>query len=413
MCAECHSTGVEKRYDEAHDRFATRFVDENVGCQACHGAGSQHVVSPSEPLARGGDVLDCAPCHARRSAIAESGATFFDRYRPLTLHEGLYFPDGQILDEVFEYGSFAQSRMHERGVRCIDCHDPHSGARPIGNGVCTQCHNAAPSPRFPTLAARQRDFDSPAHHRHAPGTSCISCHMPTRTYMKNDVRHDHGFRVPRPDLAAKLGTPDPCTNACHGDRDAAWSAATVAAWFPGPKPPHFGEVLSRARRGEATSEELAALATDREQPAIVRATAFELLAASPAACVAAAATGLRDASPLVRSTAVACADGLPSNVRPGFARTALRDPIRLVRIEAARVLAGVPLDVADRAAFAFARNELEASYRLDLDRPDGWFNLATLAQAEGRTGDAIAFCERALALDPGYEPAKQALAALR
>jgi hypothetical protein len=415
MCAECHSTGVEKRYDASADRFATRYAGEDVGCQACHGPGARHAANPTEPLDRGGDVEDCAPCHARRSAIAARGATFFDRYRPLTLHDGLYFPDGQILDEVFEYGSFAQSAMHERGVRCIDCHDPHSGKTAPGNAVCTQCHNAAPAARFPGLAGRARDLDTPAHHHHrsdGPGAACIACHMPVRTYMKNDARHDHSFRVPRPDLAATLGTPDPCTLACHAGRDATWSAAVVAQWFPGPRPAHFGEVFARARRGAASPDELRTLALDRETPAIVRATAFELLAASPGTCVAAAAAGLVDPSPLVRSTAVACADALAPAARAQLAQSALRDPVRLVRIEAARVLAGAPLDAAARPAFIAARRELEDSYRLDLDRPDGWFNLATLAHAEGRTREAIAHLRRALSLDPGYLPAQQALASL-
>jgi Cytochrome c3 len=398
MCAECHSTAVEKRYDAETDRFATRFADEDVGCQACHGAGAQHAAMPSEPIARGNGTCDA--CHARRSTIATSGDTFFDRYRPMTLQAGLYQPDGQILDEVFEYGSFAQSLMHERGVTCNDCHDPHDGKTMPGNAVCTQCHNAAGSTRFPTLATRAHDVDSPAHHRHA-GVSCVSCHMPSRTYMTNDVRHDHGFRMPRPDLSASLGTTDVCTQACHAGRDARWSASVVAGWFPKPKPPHFGEVLDRARRGTATADELAALATSTA-PAIVRATAYEHLAAFPAACARAATLGIEDPSPLVRSTAVVCGD----------ARAGLRDPVRLVRIEAARVLAGVPLEVEHRAAFATARRELEDSYRLDLDRPDGWFNLATLAYAERRTTDAIDYAQRALALEATYAPARELLDAL-
>lgn len=415
MCAECHSTGVDKGYTAETDQFATRFEDVDVGCQACHGPGLRHALDPTQPVPARTDVEACAPCHARRSAIATRGDTFFDRYRPLLLHDGLYYPDGQILDEVFEYGSFVQSRMHDRGVRCVDCHDPHSGAIAPGNAVCTQCHNAAPSPRFPTLATRARDVDTPAHHHHAegtPGASCVACHMPTRTYMKSDVRHDHSFRVPRPDLAVALGTPDPCTRSCHGDRDAAWSAAIVAQWFPGPKPRHFAETFARARRGEASAQELRAIAVDPAQPAIVRATAFELLARFPATCVDAAATGVGDPSPLVRSTAVACGDGLPLAARPAFARAALRDPVRLVRIEAARVLAGSAVDDADRAAFAAARRELEVAYRMDLDRPEGWFNLAALAHAEGHMRDAMSFLERALVLDPDYAPARDSLATL-
>jgi len=43
MCAECHSTGVQKNYDAAADRFATKWAEISVGCEACHGAGSRHV----------------------------------------------------------------------------------------------------------------------------------------------------------------------------------------------------------------------------------------------------------------------------------------------------------------------------------------------------------------------------------
>jgi len=229
--------------------------------------------------------------------------------------------------------------------------------------------------------------------------------------MGVDVRHDHGFQLPRPDIAAALGTPDPCTRSCHAGRDARWSAATVAAWFPGPRPAHPGEVIARARRGEAAASELVALATG-ERPAIVRATAFELLAASPGACMAVAPRGLADRSPLVRSTAVACGEDLAPAARAAFAAPALRDPVRVVRIEAARVLAGAPLPDADRAAFEAARRELVDAYRMDLDRPEGWFNLAGLAEAEGRRSEVLGNLREALARDPDYRPAQQALEAL-
>ncbi|MEO7736405.1 MAG: tetratricopeptide repeat protein [Kofleriaceae bacterium] len=410
MCADCHSTAVDKGYDADTERFTTRFADVDVGCQACHGPGSRHAADPTQPVTARGDAEACAPCHARRATIAQRGATLLDRYRPMTLQAGLYFPDGQILDEVFEYGSFAQSAMHEHGVRCTDCHDPHSGRAAPGNALCTRCHSAAPPVQFPGLARRARDVDSPAHHHHqpgSPGAQCVACHMPERTYMKIDRRHDHSLRVPRPDLSVTLGVPNPCTEACHIDRDARWAAATVARWFPGPKPAAFGEVFARAQRGEAAPGELAAVATDRDRPAIVRATAFELLAAAPEACAAAATLrGLGDPSSLVRSAAVACGEQLAPEARAAFAGEVLGDPVRGVRIEAARILAGVALPAARGAVFAAARRELEDAYRADLDRPEGWFNLGTLAEAEGRRGDAIAHYRKALALDPDFVPAR-------
>src|SRR6185503_14387932 len=94
----------------------------------------------------------------------------------------LYAADGQMLDEVYNYGSFKQSKMFAAGVTCSDCHDPHSAAlRLPGDGVCLQCHAPA---KYETVA-----------HNHHQGTSsplaCASCHMPARTYMVVDKRHDH------------------------------------------------------------------------------------------------------------------------------------------------------------------------------------------------------------------------------
>jgi hypothetical protein len=428
MCADCHSTAVDKRYDPAHDRFDTRFQAIDVGCQACHGPGSRHAADPRQRLPARRDVEACAPCHARRAAIASTpgaGASLFDHYRPMTLQPGLYFADGQILDEVFEYGSFAQSAMHERGVACVDCHDPHGARAAPDNATCTRCHGASPPPpQFPGLAARAADVDSPSHHHHrpgSPGARCVACHMPERTYMKIDRRRDHSFRIPRPDLSAALGTPDACTASCHADRDARWAAATVAAWSPRPepRPPHFGEVFQRARSGEPASADLARLTTDRAQPAIVRATALEMLFADPAACLAAAAPARLDPSPLVRSLAIACGEHLPPLARAEFARAALRDPVRLVRIEAARILAApAPAAAAaaalgaDRARFLAARAELADAYRADLDRPEGWFNLGLLAETEADPAQAIACYRRALALDPAFVPARMNLAQL-
>jgi hypothetical protein len=376
-CAACHAEEAVQWRGSHPDRATDAHVE--VTCQTCHGPGSRHAASPWEPLPANPDT--CVPCHMQRTVIAADGPSLFDRFRPATLQDGLYFADGQILDEVLEYGSFAQSVMHERGVRCVDCHDPHSGRTPPGNAVCTQCHRPSPPARFPGLARRASNVDSPAHHHHAvtPGALCVSCHMPLRTYTTG-ARHDHSFRIPRPDLSVALRTPDACTAACHAGRDARWAAAKVAAWFPGPRPTHYGEVLDRARRDRASPDELRRLASDRGTPAIVRATAFELLRANTPGCLGAAASGLHDPSPLVRSAAVACGEHLAPATRVMFASDALRDPVRLVRIEAARILAGVPLPSSQRAAFAAARRELEESLALDPPHEPAKINLEQLAR---------------------------------
>ncbi|MGC4003762.1 MAG: cytochrome c3 family protein [Pirellulales bacterium] len=118
-----------------------------------------------------------------------------------------YHDDGQIKDEVFEHGSFLQSKMFRKNIKCSDCHDPHtSKPKHLGNALCTSCH------QHPT-----GKYDTPAHTHHAPntsGSSCVECHMPQTTYMVVHRRRDHSIRIPRPDLSVKLGVPNAC-NQCH------------------------------------------------------------------------------------------------------------------------------------------------------------------------------------------------------
>ena len=135
----------------------------------------------------------CGLCHARRGQEwpdSAAGQILAQTQRVALLDEGLYFADGQQQDEVYEYGSFLQSKMYRAGVTCSDCHDPHkSTTRVAGNIVCATCH----------LASR---YDAESHTHHAAGTAgaqCVDCHMPPRNYMVVDARRDHGMKIPRPD----------------------------------------------------------------------------------------------------------------------------------------------------------------------------------------------------------------------
>ena len=261
MCAECHSTNLRKNYNLKTDSYRTTWAEINVGCQACHGPGAEHVASATTkesgtpmPVRFGaGDsrfqVEQCAVCHSRRRVVAPPdapGQAFMDHYAPEWLRDDLYFADGQILGEVYVYGSFLQSKMYRQGVRCTDCHNPHSLKLDAeGNRVCTKCHQLTPPSEFPTLKAK--NYDTPEHHHHAPGSEgarCVNCHMAARTYMVVDPRRDHSFRIPRPDLSVAIGTPNAC-NGCHQDKDAQWAAGTIASWNgPGySPPPHFGAAL--------------------------------------------------------------------------------------------------------------------------------------------------------------------------
>ncbi|MGH7332605.1 MAG: tetratricopeptide repeat protein [Candidatus Rokuibacteriota bacterium] len=344
----------------------------------------------------------CARCHARRRPIVDPypyGRPFLDTTVPALLTAGLYHADGQILGEVYEYGSVLQSRMHRAGVTCSDCHDPHSlQLRTPGNGVCAQCH----------LPAR---FDVTAHHRHAAGTDgarCVSCHMPQRTYMVVDPRRDHSFRVPRPDLSAAIGTPNACTE-CHKNRSASWAAAVVKTWYGGERAPrpHFALALDAGRRGLLEAERrLATLVTDAGQPAIARATAFGLLREflSPASFPA-IEVGLRDDSPVVRAAALGVLDALPAERRTLLAGPALRDPIRAVRIAAAQALAGSRGLADQQHALDRAIVELIASEMASAERPEAHLNLANLYLRLGRAPEAESELQTALRLDPRFVPA--------
>jgi tetratricopeptide (TPR) repeat protein len=418
MCADCHSTGVRKNYDAAADRFRTRWSEINVGCEACHGPASRHVewaaankayavdnkgltarlderrgvswsrhamsgiASRSRPRETEREIEVCAQCHASRGQIAdgyEAGKPLLDYYRPALLSSPLYHADGQQRGEVYDWGSFLQSKMYANGVTCSDCHEPHSGKlRAEGNALCGTCH----------LASK---YDTPAHHNHPPasaGAACIACHMPATTYMVVDPRHDHSLRVPRPDLSVTLGTPTACAG-CHKNRDGRWAASKVKAWY-GEQPQGL------QRSAEAIS-----------QPAIARATALANLDASTnRSAVDAVGRGLRDPSPLVRLGALRALARAPMDVRASLGAPLLSDPLLVLRIEAASLLAPVPFDQLGRSAtFERAAAEFVESQRYNADRPEGRVNLGTFEGTRGDTAKAEDDIRAAIRLDPFFVPA--------
>jgi predicted CXXCH cytochrome family protein len=457
MCADCHSTGLKKDYDLTTNTYATKWSDVDVSCEACHGPGSRHVAwaqarAPSasnaaapglseadragltnwlkatdqghwemnpetgiarrtEPLASA-ELDSCSACHSRRRVIAKAAvpdAMFLDSYLPALLEAGLYHPDGLIDGEVFEYGSFVQSRMHHAGVTCSDCHDPHSlMLRAEGNGLCAQCHMPA-------------KFDVAEHHHHQPGSTgaqCVNCHMPTKTYMVVDRRRDHSFRVPRPDLSVSIGTPNACTQ-CHTDHPADWAARTVAGWYPQGRQtqPHYGTALYAGRTGAVDAERrLDELILDRSQPEIARASALLLLPryATPAS-EAAIKAAIVDPSALVRSAVPRALPPPPSRTVVQAVAPLLNDPVRAVRVEAARALSGVDpntMTQEQRNAFDGAYHELVAAEMVDADRPEAHLNLGLLSLRRQLPAEAEAEYRTALRLDAGFVPALANLADL-
>ncbi len=440
MCAECHSTALEKGYDLSKDTYATTFSEVSIGCESCHGPGAGHVAwaakaprpedklkgfeaafAPRKPIdftpdpktgspkvsdpaaARppGDEVELCARCHSRRGLLSEHwkpGQPLADTHSESFLTQGLFEADGQMRDEVFNDQAFKQSKMYAKGVVCSDCHDPHSGhLKAEGAQVCSQCH----------LPER---FAAESHTGHKPGPGapdCISCHMPARTYMRVDVRHDHSFRIPRPDLSESLGTPNTC-NACHADKSAEWAAVAIARWH-GPERKGFqtyGQAFRDARRGDAAARaKLIAIANDPAVPGVARATAVDALAAYPSRAGSAAVEGaLKDADPLVRVAALRALIGAPVAERWRLAGPLLEDPVLAVRLAAARDVADVPPDAlppADAKRLTAALAAYEEALRVDADRPEGRANRATYFLMRRDPAAAERELEAGLKLEPG------------
>jgi len=453
MCAECHSTGVRKNYDPVADRFATTFAEINVGCEACHGPGSKHLAwvadhkswwpwgkvdDPSMGLlvrfdernkvswpidAKSGNATrselafslrketeTCGLCHARRGQFSEHwrpGRWLSETHSVSPLGRGLYQADGQMLDEVYNYGSFKQSKMFAAGVTCSDCHEPHSAKlRLPGDGVCLQCHASD-------------KYAATAHHGHdASAPACASCHMPTRTYMVVDQRHDHSFRIPRPDLTVKLGTPNTC-NACHADKSPEWAASAIERWH-GPNRKGFqtfAAALHAAWTGKADAARLLAqVAADRGTPAIARASALaELGARLTPSTITLIRTSLSDPDPMVRIGALDALEGVPEAQRWPLASALLGDAVQGVRTRAAYVLAGVEtarLSAPERERFERAAQEFVAAMKFNADRPESRSMLGSFYLRRGATADAEAELKAALRLSRQYTPAAINLADL-
>ncbi len=442
MCAECHSTNLKKGFDLATNTYNTTWDEIDVSCEACHGPGSEHVVWAEEGEEKGwydddprmGLLVDlgnpdggvwimdqetgtatrskqlrsrmqiesCARCHSRRGVIRdpyEYGNKLLDSHRPQLLEPELYYADGQILDEVYVYGSFLQSTMYEAGVICTDCHEAHS-YKPLvdDNALCGTCH-------LPSM------YDTEEHHFHEPGTEgslCVDCHMPTRNYMVVDPRRDHSMRIPRPDLTEETGSPDVCSR-CHDDQPLSWSVAWVEEWY-GPdrrQEKRYGQVLRKARDGVPEGEEelITMIQTD-SVPAIVRATGLNHLRTYPSrAIVAPIRRSLADPSPLVRMSALATLDMFEPGERLSLAYPLLDDPTRAVRLEASRVLAGTQSSVLNddqRTRLQAAIAEYERSIRVNEDRPEAHLQLGVLFAGRGRLTKAEEAYRTALRLNPRF-----------
>ncbi|QEF97451.1 Tetratricopeptide repeat protein [Stieleria maiorica] len=482
MCADCHSTNLKQNFDPASATYHTTFSEIDVSCEACHGPASLHVELANKKslfwdrrhgygLAKlkGADpepqLQTCAPCHSRRGVMDPhfaAGPDYFDHYRLETLGEATYHGDGQIKDEVYVYGSFIQSKMYHKDIRCTDCHDPHSLKLKFpGNETCTNCHQHAAG-----------KYDVPAHHHHAPGSEgakCVNCHMPHTTYMDVDPRRDHSLRIPRPDLSVSLGTPNACSH-CHvkdrlpqiatehrdefqskeysqwllaAEQDGAatigtdgetitelmrqtdrWCDDACEKWY-GPtrkKPLHFAEALVPLRRGDpqAAKRAIEMLTLDDQRvPAIAKATLLDELArqgSRAAPRVAAELVGKSGQHPLVRSTAASVLAMADASTGKSKLMKLLSDESRLVRTSAARALLRSPafgrLSSSERSQLEAVLNEVHEEFMAASDRAGAHMGWAGICEQLGRYGEAIEAYQTAIRVEPKAVGARTNFAAL-
>ena len=489
-CASCHSTDLKKNFNHLSGKYHTTFSEIDVSCEACHGPGSFHIelanrkslfwdrkhgygLAKLKTKSNLPQIETCAPCHSRRTAISagfQPGCSFDDYFAMQLIADPLYHLDGQIRDEDYVYGSFIQSKMYHNGIRCSDCHDPHSTKVKFDNNtLCTSCHQHPAG-----------KYDTPNHHHHQPGTpgaSCVECHMPATTYMMVDARRDHSFRIPRPDLSVRLGTPNACT-ACHIDqkrlvgRTSAkpldqyldWIIAgeegdtvvkaelgrvdqlmldAVETWYPGKNSPERPKYYEQLAVGLSALKDsvpmLQALSTDLRVPAMIRASALsELMNDTSPESLRIATELLGDPDPKVISAAlsrlraeidrigerqryIVSTNRSSAEIRPIAEAVAglFSHPSKRVRIEAARVF--VSMDPQSRMAFADPEqrngfeqslHELKQSFYLENDRGSYHMMLGGLHEMLGEADRAKDDYRSAIAVEPNLAGPRSNLAVL-
>jgi len=248
LCDGCHSVNYN---------IHTRQVAEwNVGCERCHGPGSEHVDHPERGNVLNPAHLDyvgandsCIQCHSQgRPRTSPIEGAYYDW--PVGYNVGLklqdfwtledhslgqlsftHFPDGTAHKNRMQGNDFVQSVMYRRGVTCFSCHDAHGTGnyaqlRKLADTLCLDCHGPL-SPNGPRTAT----LEEHTHHRDgSPGSQCIACHMPKIETTLGDVKvRAHTFAFITPAMSDKYNIPNPCTS-CHTDKTNAWATEALRKW---------------------------------------------------------------------------------------------------------------------------------------------------------------------------------------
>lgn len=178
-----YSPPKSSNWDSLKKKFPSLVAFSNVGCESCHGPGSEHVFNGGDTtkIMKSVDEGSCGKCHdspligpeftqwknARHSQVVWSSSFAQNNYAtPNDLGNCIRCHDGQgyvnFTKGKSTYTNGMTQANHEM-VACASCHDPHSGTlrtRPnnsdtlangfhytgVGNAVvCLDCHKARKS----------------------------------------------------------------------------------------------------------------------------------------------------------------------------------------------------------------------------------------------------------------------------
>lgn len=248
-CDGCHSVG--------YDIHTKQVAEWNVGCERCHGPGSEHTAHPIKANIFNPSHMDyvsatdtCIQCHSQGRPLTtpiegkyydwpvgyQVGGRLQDYWkleeRSLGTTDFYYFPDGTAHKNRMQGNDFVQSVMYRRGITCFSCHDVHGTGNYAqlikpADKLCLDCHGPL-SPNGPRTATLEEHTH---HKKDSAGSQCIACHMPQieTEGPPNTFVHAHTFRFIAPQMTHKYKIPNPCTQ-CHTDKSTTWATDAMRHW---------------------------------------------------------------------------------------------------------------------------------------------------------------------------------------
>jgi predicted CXXCH cytochrome family protein len=287
-CIQCHAVAGAPHHDATQQTFSSSAAELGIACEACHGAGAEHVRAMQNPVTRylaheqarssrdpmplivnptklhgerGSQV--CGRCHSYFFPKQEADwwqHGFSKSYAPggdLSQAQSLLSPGLLALPEAPELEASVDSLFYRDGTIRVGgreynglvlspCYQRGNGKAKLG---CFSCHSMHESEPDDQLRQGMRDTNtacvdchgeiarSVAEHSHhapsSPGSLCYNCHMPHTSYALLGAIRSHRIDLPSFDHRTR-DRPNACS-LCHLERSERWAAERAASWY-GAKP---------------------------------------------------------------------------------------------------------------------------------------------------------------------------------